>query len=240
MGGGRLFVVRGEFDVDQARVMAVHAAEVLDGRVGVDSLEQALAGCATVVGTTARRGAYRQRCEDIRPLVRSLVEAEARDSPSALVFGPEDRGLSNDEIALCHRLAFIPSAAEYVSLNLAQAVMVGLYEYRRARLDAARGTASGGEGPRDTVYAQPQRRRADAGELEAMLCALQEALLEIGFLSQDNPQHVMHSIRSVLGRAGLDDREARIFRGLARQISWYAAGGREVAMGKRERGDKLR
>jgi tRNA/rRNA methyltransferase len=65
-------------------------------------------------------------------------------------------------------------------------------------------------------------------------------LLEIGFLSDDNPEHIMMSLRAILGRAALDERELRIVRGVVRQIAWFAQGGREVAIDKRSRGEKLK
>ena len=82
--------------------------------------------------------------------------------------------------------------------------------------------------------------RADAAEVEGLYAALERSLLEIGFLSADNAQHIMMSLRAVFGRSGLDERELRILRGVARQISWFAGGGDEVARRKRERGEKLR
>jgi len=236
MNGGRLLVVAGAFDVEAARVMAVHAADVLAERIEVSTLADAIADCGVVVGTTARSGAYRARSADLRGVVRDIVDAESDDPlrPLAIVFGPEDAGLSNEEIALCHRLAFIPTADAYTSLNLAQAAMVCLYELHRARLEAVGTEPSVGTAERRV------HPPADAGAVEATLVSLEDAFLRIGFLSQDNPAHVMMSIRSLLTRSGLDEREVRILRGLARQIRWFADGGHEVARGKRERGQKLR
>ena len=114
------------------------------------------------------------------------------------------------------------------SLNLAQAVMVCLYEFMRAR--TAAGSSAGG----------PGIDQADAAEVDRMARDMEEALTEIGFLSEVSPLPVMAALRSVFGRASLDDREVRIMSGIARQIMWYARGGREVAADKRSRGRKLR
>jgi len=236
MDGGRLVVVEGGFDVEAARIMAVHAVDVLEGRIEAPTLTDAVAGCGVVVGTTARSGAYRARSTDLRSLARDVVvHGElAFERPLALVFGPEDSGLSNEEISLCHRLAFIPTADAYTSLNLAQAVMVCLYELHLARLD------SSGRQPTVGVDSRRNHPQADAGSIEAMLVSLEDALLQIGFLSDENPAHVMMSIRSLLTRGGLDEREVRILRGLARQIRWFADAGHEIAREKHRRGEKLR
>lgn len=231
MGGGSLVTVRGDYDREQARRMAVHAADVLHSSEQADTLQQALCGCGTVVGTTAHSGPYRSRAVDIQEIARELVAGRRLDErPFAFVFGPEDRGLSNKEVALCHRLATIPASNAYVSLNLSQAVMICLYEVRCARAEWA-GSATAGVG---------RTLPADAAALEGAYAALEEALLAIGFLSEENPAHIMATIRSLVGRSVPDEREVKVLRGLARQILWFADGGREVAVGKRERGKKLR
>lgn len=235
MGAGRLVVVAPEFDYRGASKMAVHAREVLADRLEVADLASAVAGCSLVIGTTARSGAYRERGGDIRDLcMRAARETSSRrDDPSALpaafVFGPEDTGLTNDDIAVCHVLGFIPTSQEYQSLNLAQAVLVALYEFRRAVASLA-----GGAAILDT------REQADAEQVEAMFAHLEAALARIGFLSEDNPAHLMATLRALLARAGLDPREVRVLRGIARQVDWFAEEGREVAIQKRRRGDKLR
>ena len=231
MGAGELVTVSAEFDREEARRMAVHAADVLDASRDVSRLRDALDGCGLVVGTTARAGAYRERSRDIRALAGEIASAEraSADSPTGLgpvlVFGPEDAGLSNRDIALCHQLASIPTDDAYSSLNLSQAVLVCLYEVLRAR--------DGGPAERPV-------ERADAAAVEEMLEALERALVDIGFLATDNPEHVMATIRALLVRGGLDERELRILRGIARQVSWFAGGGYETARAKRERGQKLR
>jgi tRNA/rRNA methyltransferase len=238
MGAGALYTVNGAFEPEHARQTAVHAADVFEARVEAASLAEALAGCSLVVGTTARGGPYRERGRDIRVAAHAIAGAErAGDALApALVFGPEDSGLTNDEIAACHLLAYIPTGADYASLNLAQAAVVALYEVLRARTAALEAETPARTG-REVAGARP---RADAAAVEAMLVALERSLLAIGFLSEQNPQHVMMSLRDVLGRAGLDERELRILRGVARQMAWFAEGGDEVARAKRLRGEKLK
>ncbi len=235
MGAGPLITVGADFDEAAARDWAVHGVDVLEARREVGTLEEALEGCGLVVGTTARTGAYRSDCRPVRVVASELVGAEnaagPEGLPSAFVFGPEDRGLSNHDVARCHRLAVIPTAPDYISLNLAQAVLLCLYEVNLARMEAA-----AAEAPPVAVSTE----QADASAAEAMLVAMEEALLTIGFLSEDNPEHIMATIRRIFGRAGLDPRDVRTLHGLARQIRWFAEGGREVAATKRAEGKKLR
>jgi tRNA/rRNA methyltransferase len=235
MGAGRLVVVDPEFDHAGASKMAVHARDVLSDRLEVPDLVSAVAGCSLVIGTTARSGAYRQRSSDVRELCeRAARETISRDDdlsalPAAFVFGPEDTGLTNEDIAVCHVLGFIPTSDEYQSLNLAQAVLVTLYEFRRAVASLVGAEATG-----------ETREQADAEQVEAMFTHLESALARVGFLSEDNPAHIMVTLRAMLARTGLDPREVRVLRGIARQVDWFAQEGRDVAIEKRRRGDKLR
>jgi len=235
MGGGDLYVVDGNYDPEQAAIMAVHARSVHDARHDVATLHEAIGGCSVVVGTTARKGPYRERSRDVRAVAAELVRAEMpRAAPAAIVFGPEDTGLTNEDIAVCHDLVFIPTTDVYQSLNLAQAVMVFLYEIHRARLDVP------GEDSRAVLVASPSRTLADAGAVEEMFVGLERALVDVGFLPSDNPKHIMVTLRALFGRAALDDRELRILRGIVRQIRWYVDGGRDVALAKGARGENLK
>jgi tRNA/rRNA methyltransferase len=204
-----------------AQAMAVHAGDVLAGVRQVASLGEAVADCGLVVGTTCRDGLYRAAAEPPRSVAPRLLAA-AQQNRAALVFGPEDRGLSNEDLKACHQLIRIPTAAEYPSLNLAQAVMICCYEI----LLAQQAIQS------DAVAADPAPAAlAPAAEVDRMLGHLRTALLSIGFLHRDNPDHIMFAFRRFLGRAQLEEREVRILLGLARQIEWFGRGGwRTMAM----------
>jgi len=195
---------------EQAETMAVHARDVLDSMQVHASLHAAVADCGLVVGTTCRPGLYR---DDARPpRVRAPhVVAAATANRVALVFGPEDSGLANDDLRLCHQLLTIPTDPVYPSLNVAQAVLLCCYEVFLATQEPS---ASGA--PRPLAVAERQ---------ELMYEKLKGALLKIGFLHGDNREHIMFALRRIVGRAGLEDRDVRILLGLARQIEWYASGG---------------
>lgn len=190
-----------------ARAMAVHAHDVLAQARTTESIADAVADCGLVAGTTCRGGSYRAAADDLVIAAPDIV-ASARAGGVALLFGPEDHGLTNEDLQHCQRLVSINTDPAYASLNLAQAVLLCCYELRRAS----------GASP-----AEPDRRPpAPAKEVDRMLAHLQRALLKIGFLLPDNPGHIMLAIRQLFGRTTLDEREVRIFLGLARQIEWYA------------------
>ena len=208
-----------------AAVMAVHGDDVLRNARRYLKLGDALADCSIVAGTTCRPGLYRSGAIALREAAAELV-AEAGANRVAIVFGPEDTGLENRELKLCQRLITIPTAPAYPSLNLAQAVMLVAYE-----LMMASGTAR-------TMPAPVPR--AAAMNVEAMLERMGEALVSIGFLPEENPDHIMFALRAILGRAGVNERELDILSGMARQIRWIAEGGAETVVAKRRSGRKLR
>jgi len=197
-----------------AEAMAVHARDVVRGALTCASVADAIGDCALVVGTTCRGGPYRAGALDPEALA-PLVLAAAAHAPVALLFGPEDHGLSNDDLRHCQRLVTIDTSSEYASLNLAQAVLLVCHELRRA---ARAGQALG-------ASATP----APAEAVQRMYEHLQRALLSIGFLHPQNPGHLMFAIRRLFGRAGLDDQEVRIILGMARQMQWAASQRKDVA-----------
>jgi len=218
----RLVRPRGFHD-GPARAMAVHADDVLDDMQRHGSLAEAVADCVWVVGTTCRPGSYRGGALTPREAAEKVLSVGGAQRV-ALVFGPEDHGLSNEDLKLCHELVTIPTSSSYPSLNLAQAVLVCAYELCVARHPARR----------------PALELATADRLERMHDKLADALLRIGFLHGANPQHIMFTIRRIFGRARLDRREVAIWLGVARQIVWFADAGRVVAAEKKRKGLRLK
>ena len=131
LGDLRLVAPRAAAGGRAAASMAVHAGDVLRNAQRYDSLGDALADCTLAVGTTCRPGLYRSGVVGLREAAAQLV-AEAAANRVAIIFGPEDTGLVNRELKLCQRLITIPTAPEYPSLNLAQAVMLVAYELMMA------------------------------------------------------------------------------------------------------------
>ena len=187
------------------RKLATHAAvKVVDGIELFDNLPDALAPFGYVVGTSARTGAQRQATFTPRRLGRHLISVSAQNQV-ALVFGPEDRGLSNEDLRRCHILVNIPSA-RFSSLNLAQAVMVVCYEIFTAGL-----TSPGPYVP----------RMAERHELDGMYEQVKDVLVNICYINPENPDYWMNKIRLFFTRLQLQAREVSIIRGICRQVTWY-------------------
>jgi len=178
--------------------------EVVEEMEVFEDLQEALGPYHYVVGTTARIGSLRPALSQPRPLAQDLISI-ARNNHVAILFGPEDRGLSNEELRNCHSIATIPTHG-FSSLNLAQAVMIFCYEIFLAC--------------RETESDFPPRL-ANKFELEGMYEHLKDVLMKIGFIDPQNPEHWMLNIRRFLSRFPLRAREVRIIRGICRQIDWY-------------------
>jgi tRNA/rRNA methyltransferase len=119
----------------------------------------------------------------------------------------------------------IPAHPGYASLNVAQAVMICLYEIYVASL---------------VTPPQAEVRRAPAEDVERLFDRMRFALLKIGFLDSNNPEHMLLAFRRILGRAGLEKTDVGILNGLFRQIEWYADQGWKVVEEKQKRGIKIR
>ena len=187
-----------------AKVATGPSIDVVEKMEVYDDLVSALGPYNYVVGTTARLGARRPAMTGPRHLARQLISI-SQNNKVAILFGPEDRGLSNEQLRYCHTIATIPTA-HFSSLNLAQAVMIICYEIFLA------GHESG---------MKPLHRLANRFELEGMYDHLRDVLLKIGFINPQNPEHWMLNIRRYLSRLPLKAREVRVIRGVCRQIDWY-------------------
>ena len=192
---------------DEARRMAVSARPVLDGLRIVDTIEEAVGDCAVVAATSAREGLYRGHSKSPREWAPHLIQAAA-DQPVAVMFGPEDAGLNNEELKIATHIIRIPSSPMLSSLNLAQAVMVCSSE-----LFCASGEFT------------PPEEKSEAATVtmrERMLERWEAALWDIGFLSRDTGAHMMFGMRRIFSRAYLSDNDARILLGVAQQMQWIA------------------
>jgi len=141
---------------------------------------------------------------DARHLAQDLIPITQKNRV-AILFGPEDRGLSNEQLRYCQKIVSI-NTASFSSLNLAHAVMIVCYEIFMA------------SGERETPSLP---RLANSFELEGMYGHLREVLMKIGFLNPQNPEHWMMNIRRFLSRLPLRAREVKVIRGVCRQIDWY-------------------
>ncbi len=189
----------------QARARAAGADDVLTNAVACSSLEQALAECQLVVGTSARTRAIPWPALEPRAAAEHLVTA-AHHGPVALVFGREKMGLTNAELDLCQHVVTIPANPEYASLNLACAVQVMDYEILRASGgNVESGTVEWHEG--DVPY-------ASSDDIDRLYRHLETVLVQIGFLDPANPRKLMRRLYRLFNRAHLDQNEVNILRGV--------------------------
>jgi tRNA (cytidine32/uridine32-2'-O)-methyltransferase len=224
MGLSALQLVAPErFPDKDASMLAAGADDVLDVAGVHAGLDDALAGCRLVLGTSARRRHVPMPELSPRQAAARLV-AEAAHGPVALVFGRERTGLENHELQRCHASVGIPADPAYSSLNLAAAVQVLAYEIRLAALgDDGR---LSGSAPRP----EPEEPPATADELERLFGHLDQALADIDFHKGKPPDMVMQRLRRLFLRAGLDSREVKILRGILSEAQRMArlAGGRQA------------
>ena len=210
MGLSRLRLVKGcdRFHPESLK-FAIAAKDILEQAELFDDLASALADCTMTVGTTRRHGKYRQEILS-PPEVAALLKGQASpECRAAIVFGREDSGLTTDELSLCRWHATIPSDAAYGSLNLSQAVLIFCYE-----LGKAADSPGGGR----------LEQMAASGEMESLFSQMDICLQKIGFLNEQNPGHIMRSLRRIYFRAELDSREVAILRGMLTQIDWASTG----------------
>lgn len=209
MGCSQLRIVNGcdRFD-SEALKFAVSARDLLESAVVFPDLASAMADCTLTVGTTRRHGKYRQEILSPPEVAVRLREQVSPDCRAALVFGREDSGLTTEELSLCRWHATIPTSEEYGSLNLAQSVLIFCYELGKA-------TESAGGGR--TI--DP----ANSREMETLFAHFGATLNKIGFLNEQNPAHMMRSLRRIFFRADLDSREVTVLRGMLTQIDWASS-----------------
>ena len=208
MGLSRLVLAAPQCTINEESYrMAKAGRGILESARTFRSLKGALKGIHLLIGTTGKRGGYRARADAPRVLGPKILNHAARQKVGIL-FGPEDTGLTDEQLQFCQQLMRIPTQVRANSINLAQAVMVVSYELMLGTLEH-----------------EPARvpRLASLEQVEDMYLQLEKALLEIGFLHSQNTRHMMFALRRLLGRAGLESYDVGTLRGIARQIGWYAS-----------------
>jgi tRNA/rRNA methyltransferase len=212
MGLSELVLVAPEADPADPRADLLatrHAVSVLRSARVVPDLGAAIGDCLLVAATSALVGGLCRRQSVITPEEAAARLLEVLPSgPVALVFGPEDSGLTTEEVTRCHHLIHVPADPEYPVLNLAQSVAVCLYVLRVAWL-------------RQGEALPPREPPAPFAEQERMFAHLREALEAIHFLYGEKADALMHALRHLIGRAGPTAMEVGVLHGLARQLLWH-------------------
>jgi len=206
MGLAELYLVEPkEYPAPRAVWRAPAARDILDGATIVETVDEAIADCGLVVGTSARERRIPWPLLNPRECGEKIYR-ESATHKTALLFGREDRGLTNEELQKCHYHVHIPSNPDYSSLNLATAVQVLAYEVRMASLADEQGNL-----PALTDWDQPPVKSAD---LEYFHEHLATTMAELKFYDPENPKQVLTRMRRLFNRVRMDEMEVSILRGL--------------------------
>lgn len=207
MGFSRLVLVRPRhpdvLELDETLAMASGATDVLQHARVVDTLPEALDGSTWAVATAMTPRDFGPPTFAPREHLAALAAGPRR---VAFVFGPERTGLANEDVWRCHACISIPTAPDYGSLNLAQAVQLVAYDWRQAL------------GGFPVVPRTPDATLADAAAVQGLLDHWQQVLVHIAFLDPAAPKKLMPRLNQLLNRAQLTAEEVHILRGIARAV----------------------
>ena len=227
MGLTRLYLVAPErFPDEQAVWRAAAAGDLLDSAVITATLEEAIGDCQFVVGTSARERRIPWPLLDPRQCAARIGAVCGREQV-AIMFGREDRGLTNEELQLCNLHLHIPTSDAYSSLNLAMAVQIVCYELRMLLLQ-------------DQLHASEDEQWdtpfCTLENLERFYLHLEQTLTAIEFLDPAAPRQLMARLRRLYGRVRLDEMELNILRGILTETQKWVERGRrvETAAGSKE------
>lgn len=207
MGLSQLWLVAPKEAPDgQAYALAAGASDILAKAQIVDTLEEAIADCGLIVGTSARSRTLPWPMLDPRTCAQKAMQ-ESQNKPVAIIFGRESSGLTNEELQLCNHHLCIAANPEYSSLNLAMAVQILTYEVRMAALALQDQPVAAS----DIVY-------PTADQMDKFYVHLEQTLNETGFIIQQHPGIVMTKLRRLFTRARPEEAELNILRGILTSI----------------------
>ena len=198
-----------EFPCAVATARASGADDLLERARVVSSLNEAIVDCGFVVGASARLRSLPWPTVDPHTCARTVCE-RATGNIVAIVLGPEQSGLTNEDLGRCHQLVQIPANPDFSSLNLAMAVQILCYELRMAQDEAAVADADE-SGLHEAVL-------ATGGELNGFHEHMEAVLSEVGFINADHPKQLKLRLRRIFHRARLDQTEINILRGMLKAL----------------------
>jgi tRNA (cytidine32/uridine32-2'-O)-methyltransferase len=212
MGLSKLYLVDPVNEIDShASALAAGATDVLGNAVVVDTLEEAIADCSLVIGTSARSRTLSWPMVEPRECGEKMIEG-AKSGPVALVFGRENSGLSNEELQLCNYHVCIPANPKYSSLNLAMAVQTLCYEVRMSYL-----ASQEIDNPTEAVV-EDESNYPSSKKMELFYDHLETTLNDTGFIIKQHPGIVMTKLRRLFNRARPEEVELNILRGILSSI----------------------
>jgi len=218
MGLTRLCLVAPrDYPNEQAQWRAASATDILDTAVVLPSLDAAIGDCQFVVGTSARERRIPWPRLDSRQCAERMAQASSNEQV-AVVFGREDRGLTNAELKLCNLHLSIPTSDDYSSLNLAMAVQIVAYELQMLLSSPDLPTSE---------YEHWDTPFASRDNMERFYTHLEDTLIDIEFLDPMAPRQLMSRLRRLYSRVRLDDMELNILRGILTETQkWVGRGSR--------------
>ena len=191
-----------EFPSDVATFRSKAAKDILEKASVHRSLTEAISECELVVGTSARGRTVPWPVLNPREAAEEMHKSSL-NGKVAIIFGREDRGLTNEELGLCNFHVHIPSDPEYSSLNLSQAVQILAYEIRLSYLQ-----------DQDVNKDYWDVELANNEQTERLINHMDELMQEVDFYDVENPRKLLVRIRRFFKRSKIDVMEANIFRGL--------------------------
>jgi len=204
MGLSQLWLVDPrEFPHEEAESRAAGAKDVLENAVVVSSVEEAIADCQLVIGTSARQRSFDQPLLDAESAAAMMVD-EARSGQIAILFGRETMGLTNEEMLLCNRHLYIDANEDYPVLNIAQAIQLVTYELRRACRNA-----------QPVSEPAPYPRQA---EITLFYEHLEKVLRRTGFIIPQHEGRVMDKLRRYFNRTRPEKAELGMLRGILTSV----------------------
>lgn len=192
---------------------AVGALELLKAAEEFRTVAQAVADCKLVVGTTAVRNRALQHPLQRLDQAGTTIHKQLQSGCVALLFGSEKIGLTNDDFSHCQWLLHVPTQEQHISMNLAQAVAVCLYELARSATPKAKSRAK-------HKSAKACGERATAGDNEQVIEILLEALHKSGYVKPGTDAVMEKKARRLILRFNLEAMDAKVLLGMIRQIVW--------------------
>lgn len=196
------------FPHGDAMALASGAADLLHQTRVVASLPEAIADCELVFGTSARVRGVPWPIQDLRPAATQAITEARSGHRVAIVFGRENSGLTNDELALCNAHLTIPVNPDYGVLNVAAAIQVVGYELRLQALDQQAHQNA-------PVWDEPL---VDQQQMQQFYQHFEQTLIDLDFLDPANPRLLPLRLRRLFGRTRLDRMEYNLLRGILGRV----------------------
>lgn len=193
---------RVELNSEEIKSLSVEADKFVKIKV-FESLKEALRDFSIIFATTSSRGRKKIKVENIKN-ISNFLKNLPKGSKIGLLFGPEDRGLSTEELTYANKIFKIPTKPSFPTLNLSHAIAITLYELNLFKIEEK------------NLIQRPSKK-----EMEGFFEHLKKTLLEIGFLHKNNPDRIMVDLKSLFSRAFPDKRELKILWGILSQILIY-------------------